>query len=72
MAARHSLDYIALPDRFLLFDVYHCTRQAFWSSVRRNELADAAGVALVPCIFQGHAMNCCIAASGEPYPQSIL
>lgn len=54
MAARHSLDYTALPDWFLLFDVYDRSQRAFWSAVRRNELADKAGVAVVPCVFQGH------------------
>lgn len=64
MAARHSLDYTALPDWFLLFDVYDRTQQAFWSAVRRNELADKAGVAVVPCVFSGAHHDCCIAASG--------
>lgn len=54
MAARHSLDYTALPDLFLLFDVYDRTQRAFWCVARRNELADKAGAAVVPYLFQGH------------------
>ena len=38
-AARHSLDYAALPDWFLLFDVYERSTGRFWSSTRRNALA---------------------------------
>jgi hypothetical protein len=54
-AARHSLDYNALPDLFLLFDV--CDRFAgrFWSVDRRNALARTAGLATPPEIFRGHA-----------------
>jgi ATP-dependent RNA circularization protein (DNA/RNA ligase family) len=37
-AARHSPDYAALPDWFLLFDVYDRTEDRFWSTARRNEL----------------------------------
>lgn len=52
-AARHSLDYGALPDWFLLFDVYERGQRRFWSTTRRNELAARAGLATVPRIFQG-------------------
>ncbi|HZS81079.1 MAG TPA: RNA ligase family protein, partial [Herbaspirillum sp.] len=31
-AARHSLDYAALPDWFLLFDVYERSAGRFWNS----------------------------------------
>ena len=54
-AARHSLDYAALPDWFLLFDVYDRTAGKFWSSARRNALATQAGLAVVPQVWQGHA-----------------
>ncbi|QOJ19236.1 MAG: RNA ligase family protein [Gammaproteobacteria bacterium] len=47
-AARHSLDYAALPDWFLLFDVYDRTAARFWSTSRRNTLARAAGLVTVP------------------------
>ncbi len=52
-AARHSLDYTALPDWFLLFDVYDRSTDRFWSSTRRNTLAGAAGLAIVPQVLQG-------------------
>lgn len=47
-AARHALDYVALPDWFLLFDVYDCTVGRFWSTARRNRLAASAGLTTVP------------------------
>lgn len=52
-AARHSLDYAALPDWFLLFDVYDCAVDGFWSTVRRNALAREAGLKTVPLVLQG-------------------
>ncbi|EKP0277480.1 RNA ligase family protein [Aeromonas bestiarum] len=51
--ARHSLDYAALPDWFLLFDVYDRTEGGFWSTTRRNTLAVEAGLATVPLVFHG-------------------
>lgn len=51
-AARHSLDYGALPDWFLLFDVYDREAGRFWSTPRRNALARSAGLITVPKIFQ--------------------
>jgi ATP-dependent RNA circularization protein (DNA/RNA ligase family) len=54
-AARHSLDYSALPDWFLLFDVYERATDRFWSTTRRNTLARIAGLTTVPVIFQGRA-----------------
>lgn len=52
-AARHSLDYAALPDWFLLFDVYDRSKGRFWSSARRNALASHAGLAVVRQVLQG-------------------
>ena len=52
-AARHSLDYPALPDWFLLFDVYDRSAGRFWSSARRNALASRAGLVTVPQVLQG-------------------
>lgn len=52
-AARHSLDYAALPDWFLLFDVYDRSAQRFWSSPRRNALAFSAGLTTVPTVLHG-------------------
>ncbi len=52
-AARHSLDYAALPDWFLLFDVYDRQEGRFWCSARRNALAASAGLATVPQVGHG-------------------
>ena len=52
-AARHSLDYAALPDWFLLFDVYDRSVDRFWSSVRRNALAHSAGLVSAPHVLHG-------------------
>ncbi|WP_029043429.1 RNA ligase family protein [Cupriavidus sp. WS] len=52
-AARHSLDYSALPDWFLLFDVYDRAANRFWSTARRNALAQSVGLSTVPLIRQG-------------------
>ncbi len=52
-AARHSLDYSALPDWFLLFDVYDRLIGRFWSSLRRNALASGAGLVTVPEVLHG-------------------
>lgn len=52
-AARHSLDYAALPDWFLLFDVYDRAADHFWSSPRRNALASSAGLVTVPQVLHG-------------------
>ena len=53
-AARHSLDYNALPDWFLLFDVYDRNSGRFWSTSRRNALASQAGLFTVPLIASGY------------------
>lgn len=52
-AARHSLDYGALPDWFLVFDVYDRDAGRFWSTPRRNVLAATAGLATVREVFRG-------------------
>lgn len=52
-AARHSLDYAALPDWFLLFDVYDQKIERFWSTTRRNALATSAGLVTVPQVMYG-------------------
>lgn len=54
-AARHSLDYAALPDWFLLFDVYDRAAGRFWSTSRRNALASRAGLVTVPPVLHGKA-----------------
>lgn len=53
-AARHSLGYTALPDWFLLFDVYDRSTVRFWSSENRNALAAEIGLATVPQVMRGH------------------
>jgi ATP-dependent RNA circularization protein (DNA/RNA ligase family) len=52
-AARHSLSYTALPDWFLLFDVYDCKAGRFWSTARRNVFAGQAGLKTVPQVVHG-------------------
>ena len=52
-AARHSLDYAALPDWFLFFDVYDRSEGRFWNSSRRNALTCAAGLVTVPQVLRG-------------------
>lgn len=47
-AARHSLDYSALPDWLMVFDMYDRKVGKFWSTPRRNDLASAIGLATVP------------------------
>ncbi len=58
-AARHSLDYTALPDWWLLFDVYDRSSNLFWSTARRDALAAATGWATVPQLARG---TCTLAA----------
>lgn len=52
-AARHSLDYDRLPDWWLMFDVYDLEAGRFWSTARRDELAETLGVSVVPCLYRG-------------------
>lgn len=52
-AARHSLDYDALPDWLLVFDVYDRNMQTFWSVERRDELVRNLGLVSVPRIGSG-------------------
>jgi ATP-dependent RNA circularization protein (DNA/RNA ligase family) len=52
-SARHSLDYLTLPDWFLAFDVYDRRAGRFWSSARRNELAVSLAIPVVPALFSG-------------------
>jgi ATP-dependent RNA circularization protein (DNA/RNA ligase family) len=52
-AARHSLDYVALPDWWLLFDIYDRRTGQFWSTARRNAWAAKLGLVTVPQLFSG-------------------
>lgn len=54
-AAKHSLDYENLPDWFVVFDVYDRAAQRFWSSQRRNALAESLGLSAVPALYEGKA-----------------
>ncbi len=75
-AARHSLDYAALPDWFLLFDVYDRSAGRFWSSSRRNALAQAAGLVTVPQVLSGKttlaALKQRLAATSSRYREGPL
>lgn len=52
-AARHSLAYDRLPDWFVAFDVYDRAEGRFWSTTRRDALAGAMDIEVVPPIFRG-------------------
>lgn len=52
-AARHSLDYGALPDWFLVFDVFDRNADRFWCTSRRNMLAREAGLKTAPQMLYG-------------------
>ena len=52
-AARHSLAYTHLPDWFVLFDVLEANTGRFWSSARRNALAQRLGLATTPQLARG-------------------
>lgn len=75
-AARHSLDYPALPDWFLLFDVYDRSAGRFWSSARRNALASRAGLMTVPQLLHGKttvtALRQLVATKPSHYRQGPL
>ncbi len=51
--AKHSLAYDRLPDWFLLFDIYETAGKMFWSSSRRDSLAQRLGLATVPRLAAG-------------------
>lgn len=53
-AAKHSLSYDALPDWFLMFDVYDRDEGMFWDTRRRNAFAGMVGLFVVPRICYGH------------------
>lgn len=52
-AARHSLDYTALPDWWLAFDVYDRHETRFWSTRRRDGWARDLGLPTVPALLCG-------------------
>lgn len=52
-AARHSIEYKALGDWFVMFDVYDRKARRFWSTKKRNKLAKELELAVVPMVFEG-------------------
>lgn len=61
-AARHSLDYTALPDWWLVFDVYDRAAGRFWSAARRDRWAAACGLQTVPALATGRHSAASLAA----------
>lgn len=51
--AIHSIEYDALPDWFLGFDVYDRSERRFWSTPRRNALLGELGLRCVPELGRG-------------------
>jgi hypothetical protein len=51
--AAHSIHYDQLPDWFVVFDVFDPTAGKFWNTARRNSLAAAAKLPVVPKVAQG-------------------
>jgi hypothetical protein len=51
--AVHAVQYTALPDWFLAFDVYDRADGQFWSAARRDDLVRQIGVSQVPEIAAG-------------------
>lgn len=52
-AATHSLDYTALPDWWLVFDIYDRREGLFWSTRRRDVWACDLGLPTVPALLRG-------------------
>lgn len=75
-AARHSLEYSALPDWFLLFDVYDRSVGRFWSTPRRNALSAKAGLNTVPEVLAGKtavaALKQLVVSAQSRYRQGAL
>ena len=51
--AVHSARYDRLPDWFLGFDIYDRSTERFWSSIRRNNLLESAGISVIPEMGRG-------------------
>ncbi|MAG33048.1 MAG: DNA ligase [Deltaproteobacteria bacterium] len=51
--AVHSVEYGALPDWFLGFDIYDRSEARYWSSARRDELFGQLGLHAVPHLGRG-------------------
>ncbi len=53
-AVTHSVSYDALPDWFLVFDVYDRSTGLFWEPELRDVLAEDLGLCTVPFLATGH------------------
>lgn len=51
--AVHSVEYAALPDWFLAFDVFERSTKRFWSTERRDALCREVGATVVPALARG-------------------
>jgi ATP-dependent RNA circularization protein (DNA/RNA ligase family) len=51
-AAKHSIPYDNLPDWFIVFDVYDRSQQKFFSTKRRNSLAERLGFPVIRKVTQ--------------------
>lgn len=67
-AARHSLDYTRLTDWFLLFDVLETTTNRFWSSNRRDALAEKLGLVTTPRLATGRFKLAELTTAVESWP----
>jgi len=54
VAATHSIAYTNLPDFFVVFDVYDRCQGRFWSTARRNALAERLGLTTIRTLGAGH------------------
>jgi ATP-dependent RNA circularization protein (DNA/RNA ligase family) len=54
LAATHSIAYDRLPDFFVVFDVYDRSCQRFWSTARRNALAERLDLCVIRSLGTGH------------------
>lgn len=53
-AVTHTVYYDALPDWFLVFDVYQLSTASFWPTQLRDGLASSIGLHTVPFLGDGH------------------
>ena len=75
-AARHSLDYTALPDWWLVFDVYDRRETHFWCTRRRNDWARDLGLPVVPILLRGQtdliALNILLNNCRSQYREGLM
>lgn len=51
--AKHSLDYTNLPDWFIGFDIYDRAEDKFWSTRKRDDFLEEAGLSPIARVFEG-------------------